>query len=72
MMKSPNNSDSRHILHKIPPMTKGVEIGIWYGSTSANFLARGIESLEMIDPWSPEPYKKSDEYPSYERIHGKV
>ena len=66
MMASPNNSDSRHILHKIPPMSKGVEIGIWYGSTSANFLARGIESLEMIDPWSPEPYKKSDEYPSYE------
>ena len=47
-------------------MTKGVEIGIWYGYTSRMFLDRGIESLQMIDPWSPQPYKKSDEYESYE------
>ena len=54
MMASPNNKDSQHLMHRIPSGSEGVEIGIWYGSTSSTtFLARGIESrLEMIDPWS--------------------
>ena len=60
------NKDSQHLMGDILPNTKGAEIGVWTGSTSLQFLERGIESLQLIDPWSVEPYKQSDEYESYD------
>ena len=66
MMATKRNKDSRHLMGDILPNTKGAEIGVWTGSTSLQFLERGIESLQLIDPWSVEPYKQSDEYESYD------
>ena len=66
MMASPNNRDSQHLMHRIPPGSEGAEIGVWAGSTARQFLNCGISRLELIDPWSVEPYKKSDEYKSYD------
>ena len=66
MMASPNNKDSQYLMHKIPPQSEGAEIGVWAGSTARQFLNCGISRLELIDPWSVEPYKKSDEYKSYD------
>ena len=66
MMASPNNKDSQHLMHRIPSGSEGAEIGVWAGSTARQFLNCGISRLELIDPWSVEPYKKSDEYKSYD------
>ena len=66
MMASPNNRDSQHLMHRIQPGSEGEEIGDWAGSTARQFLNCGISRLELIDPWSVEPYKKSDEYKSYD------
>ena len=66
MMASPNNKDSQHLMHRIPPGSEGAEIGVWAGSTARQFLNCGISRLELIDPYSVEPYKKSDEYKSYD------
>ena len=51
----------------IEPNTEGAEIGVWAANTSVQFLNRGISKLELIDPYSVEPYKKSKEYPTYEK-----
>ena len=67
MMASPVNKDSKRIMHMIEPQTEGAEIGVWAANTSVQFLNRGISRLELIDPYSVEPYKKSKEYPTYEK-----
>ena len=64
MMASRVNKDSIHVLKDILPNTKGAEIGVWAGNTSMQFLRLGISELQLIDPWSVEPYKKSKEYKS--------
>lgn len=66
MMASRTNKDSKSILRDIQPNSKGAEIGVWVGNTSRQFLNRDIASLQLIDPWSVEPYKKSKEYKSYD------
>ena len=66
MMASPVNKDSKRIMHMIEPNTEGAEIGVWAGNTSVQFLNRGVSKLELIDPYSVEPYKQSKEYPSYQ------
>ena len=63
MMASPVNKDSKRIMHMIEPNTEGAEIGVWAGNTSVQFLNRGVSKLELIDPYSVEPYKQSKEYP---------
>ena len=66
MMASPVNRDSHHLMRQIPQNSNGAEIGVWAGNTSRQFLNCGIASLQLIDPWSVEPYKKSKEYKSYD------
>ena len=66
MMASPVNRDSHHLMRQIPHNSNGAEIGVWAGNTSKQFLNCGIASLQLIDPWSVEPYKESDEYESYD------
>ena len=61
MMASPVNKDSKNLMHMIPPQSEGAEIGVWAANTSVQFLNRGISKLELIDPYSVEPYKKSKE-----------
>ena len=66
MMASPVNKDSKRIMHMIEPNTEGAEIGVWAANTSVQFLNRGISKLELIDPYSVEPYKKSGDNTSYD------
>jgi len=40
----------------IPLDSVGVEIGVWKGDSSEQFLTRA-KQLHLVDPWSVEPYK---------------
>lgn len=59
------NESSIKTLEKIPENSIGVEIGVWEGLTSEIFLNK-CKHLFLVDPWSIEPYKKTDEWGTYE------
>ena len=61
MMATPTNVDSINIIHLIEKGSRGVEIGVWKGSTTKKFLERKLEKLVLIDPWSVDPYKERGE-----------
>ena len=55
------NINSQHIMHLIPPNGVGAEIGVWWGSTTEQFLKTKPKKLYLIDPWSVEPYQETAE-----------
>lgn len=57
MMGNPNNRDSHNIMHMIPFASIGAEIGVWMGSSSSQFLSRGLKKFYMVDPWAVEGYQ---------------
>jgi hypothetical protein len=61
MMATPINVDSNNIIKLIGKGSRGVEIGVWKGSTTKKFLERNLEKLILIDPWSVDPYKERGE-----------
>lgn len=61
MMATTTNVDSVNIIHLIEKGSRGVEIGVWRGSTTKRFLERNLEKLVLIDPWSTDPYKQRGE-----------
>lgn len=66
MMGSQVNKDSKNIMGLIEKDTVGAEIGVWYANSSKQFLKRGVKELHLVDAWSVEPYKESDEHGTYE------
>lgn len=66
MMGTQVNRDARNIMGLIKKDSVGAEIGVWYGNSSKEFLKRGVKELHLIDAWSIEPYKESDEHGTYE------
>ena len=67
MMAGSVNSDAiNNITKEVKPHSVGAEIGVWKGNTSAAFLNRGIRKIHLVDSWSCEPYKESDEHESYD------
>ena len=50
---------------RIPKDSVGVELGVWKGNSSEKFL-RNAKHLHLVDPWSPIPYQKSDEFGDYQ------
>ena len=56
-------------ISRIPKNTVGVEIGVWRGETSLKILMNTIpKHLHLVDPWSLEPYRISNEFNSFEKF----
>ena len=66
-----NNDAINNIVNEVKQHTVGAEIGVWMGNTSAAFLNRGIRKIHLVDSWSCEPYKKTNEYKSYDEYLSK-
>lgn len=67
MMATGINKDAiNNIVKEVKANSVGAEIGVWRGNTSAAFLNRGIRKIHLVDSWSCEPYKQTDEYKSYD------
>lgn len=56
-----NNKGSDAVVKRIPVGSVGVEIGVWKGESSSKFLTRASH-LHMVDPWSVDAYRSSDEH----------
>lgn len=61
MMGNPKNRDSVNIMHLISFGSVGAEIGVWMGSSSEQFLRKGLKKFYMVDPWAVEPYKTRED-----------
>ena len=74
MMATSTNVDSINIIHLIEKSSRGVEIGVWKGSTTKKFLQRNLEKLVLIDPWSTDPYKQrgEEEFNTYLERYSKM
>jgi len=55
-MMAGKNTQSKHIMHRIPTGSIGCEIGVWKGETSQLFLERQLKQLHLVDPYSTAPY----------------
>jgi hypothetical protein len=55
------NKGAAAVVERIPEGSVGVEIGVWKGDSSELFLERAGH-LHLVDPWSIEPYRTSDEF----------
>jgi len=61
-MMNGTNSNSKGVVARIWKGSTGVELGVWRGGTSAQFAAKGLKKLYLVDAWSPEPYKNTTEW----------
>lgn len=59
------NKNSKKVVKEILEDSIGVEIGVWKGSSSKQFLKKA-KHLHLVDSWSVEPYKSSNEHGTYE------
>lgn len=62
-----HNFDFDNIMHLIEPDTVGAEIGVWRGDSSKRMLKRNVKELHLVDSWSIEPYKSSQEHGGYDK-----
>ncbi len=60
------NIGSNKTWQRIPEGSVGVELGVWEGISSERFLKRA-KHLHLVDSWSINPYKDSDEHGGYEQ-----
>ncbi len=55
------NFGSAAVIGHIPRDSVGIEIGVWMGGSSEQFLTRA-RHLHMVDPWAADAYRESDEH----------
>ena len=65
MIYTKNNQGTDETWKRIPSGSIGVELGVWKGGSSAKFL-KNASFLHLVDAWSIEPYKGSDENGGWE------
>ena len=61
------NPGAAAVAERIQPGTTGVEIGVWQGETARLFLARDLEHLHLVDPWSVAAYQDSSEFGGFRK-----
>lgn len=69
MMGSPINKNSKNIMGLIKPGTRGAEIGVWEGSSSVKFAAKGLEKLYLVDPWAVSGYDETRQSADHTHNH---
>lgn len=60
------NVESVHIANRIKENSIGVELGVWKGNSSIQFVKK-TKHLHLVDAWAPVVYEESDEHGDYEK-----
>lgn len=53
------------VIPHLPDDSVGIEIGVWRGDSSEQFLAK-TKFLYLVDPWSVQAYEDSDEFGDFD------
>jgi hypothetical protein len=62
-MMGGENPHSWAVVKRIPENSVGVELGVWSGDTSQQFLDSGkVRLLHLVDAWSTESYRDDPDY----------